>query len=805
MNEIKNKMKKIMIEKGFALLLSAILVITVMAAMPAVVSASDWPEFQVNETNIGRTDDSATTKYYNLSEVVLWNHHTAHGGGYGIDSVPIVVGDYVYVHAPGSIFKYSKNGNAAGGNWPVAVGGANIQNACPAHGEGKIFVADTGYQGTPRLYAITATSGNEEWSTTVGSYQLSCPITYYNDSSDGEKGRVFFGSVHVVGSSSDAGTYYCYFDNGDLNWSRCSGEHIYDFKTGTGTNKWAYGKQVSQNPPPSTNNNPNSVFTTAQYTNISADDQTFQNDTADRDYHAAHRFNFSISENPSSIIKINVTWNGIGTRSNNNHGATLYIWNFSSAEYEQLGSTTLDTEVTLTGEKTEPSNYISSSGNVTVLVVQKFYSGASSTQKSQIKTDYVRVVVCPRGGGYYWAGAAVIGDYLVYGGDKDNLTSVYWRNGTFVDSLNISTSGGTVRDIRSSIAWNVSATNSNYGHIFFTNKTSGGGGSAYVSKIGFNKSTGLRGHFNSSDWTSSSDIKYSTSTPAIYKRRVYVGGGNFSTGNPALLCLNESNITDKKWEFTPNGAVQSSPALSIQGSDVYIYFTTNANNGTVYCLKDGGSSYEEKWKYTTEQARGSGGYILQGVAISDGWVFFGNDGGYLYGINKTDRIHVYDFNDGRGTDKWAYRYQINNANPPNTCDVPSTEFTSAKYGKIKRKYDNMLQKDTTDANDNYAAHRFNFSIDETTSDITAINASWNGKGYRGSSSSGGDDGVDLYIYNFTSGEYGGAVASNNSGAEVTLTWGNESSASNYINSGNVTILVEQKSQDDTEEEVHSHI
>ena len=186
-------------------------------------------------------------------------------------------------------------------------------------------------------------------------------------------------------------------DGGDAVDKRPKG--LYDFLTGEGTDKWAYRYQVDDKPPGLTDNTvPDTVFTTAQHTNISVDDQTFQNDTADTNYYAAHRFNFSISEDRLSVKKINVTWNGIGTRFHNN-GATLYIWNFVSdpAKYDELAdSGNTNAEVTLTKEKTGTccSDYIdSSSGNMTVLVVQNDDSGHSDSQKSTIKTDYVRVAV----------------------------------------------------------------------------------------------------------------------------------------------------------------------------------------------------------------------------------------------------------------------------------------------------------------------------------------------------------------------------------------------------------------------------
>ncbi len=215
------------------------------------------------------------------------------------------------------------------------------------------------------------------------------------------------------------------------------------------------------------------------------------------------------------------------------------------------------------------------------------------------------------GGGYYWAGAAVIGDYLVYGDDAGNLTSVYWCNGTTADEINVSEVFGVdVREIRSSVTWN-----DNYGRIYFASK----GGYCYA--IGFDKSTG---EFNTTNkWRHY--IGYSTSTPAVYDGRVYVGQGGF--GNVGkLYCLDESDGSEI-WSFTPNGGVQSSPVISTANGT--LYFTTNCEDGRVYCLYLNGT---EAWHFENYENGTSGGYTLQGVALSDGMVFFGNDGGYLYAI-----------------------------------------------------------------------------------------------------------------------------------------------------------------------------
>ncbi|MCW7078430.1 MAG: PQQ-binding-like beta-propeller repeat protein, partial [Canidatus Methanoxibalbensis ujae] len=223
------------------------------------------------------------------------------------------------------------------------------------------------------------------------------------------------------------------------------------------------------------------------------------------------------------------------------------------------------------------------------------------------------------GGGYYWAGAAVIGDYLVYGDDAGYLTSVYWCNGTTADEINVSAVYGVdAKEIRSSITWNNTGDpTDDYGHIYFTSK----GGYCYA--LGFNKSTGK---FNTADrWCT--DIGYSTSTPAVYNGKVYVGQGGFGN-NGKLYCLDESDGS-VEWTYTPNGGVQSSPVISTSSNT--LYFTTNCDHGRVYCLYLNGTY---KWHFETFENGTSRGYVLQGVAVSDDRIFFGNDGGVLYAITE---------------------------------------------------------------------------------------------------------------------------------------------------------------------------
>jgi hypothetical protein len=52
--------------------------------------------------------------------------------------------------------------------------------------------------------------------------------------------------------------------------------------------------------------------------------------------------------------------------------------------------------------------------------------------------------------------------------------------------------------------------------------------------------------------------------------------------------------------------------------------------GLLYCLRDCGGSAALAWNYNPPDD----GYILQGAAISDGLIYFGTGGGYVYCIGR---------------------------------------------------------------------------------------------------------------------------------------------------------------------------
>jgi PGF-pre-PGF domain-containing protein len=221
------------------------------------------------------------------------------------------------------------------------------------------------------------------------------------------------------------------------------------------------------------------------------------------------------------------------------------------------------------------------------------------------------------GSGYYWAGAAIKGDYLIYGDDGSNLTSVNKNDGTIIDEIDVSEAFAVnAEQIRSSVLYYD-------GKVYFTSK----GGYCY--SIGFDTSTGE--FFDESDFHKA-EIGESVSTPAIYNDRLYVG----SSGK--LNCLDASDL-DKIWAYDVDGEVKSSPALSSHydagNGDVYIYFTNNDEDGKVYCLKDyeGNTEPQLEWLYGES---GKTDWSLAGVAISDGWLYYGTDQKYLFGLTNEE-------------------------------------------------------------------------------------------------------------------------------------------------------------------------
>lgn len=237
----------------------------------------------------------------------------------------------------------------------------------------------------------------------------------------------------------------------------------------------------------------------------------------------------------------------------------------------------------------------------------------------------------PGNNGYYWAGACIIDDYIIFGDCLGNITCLNKTTGAFVDEENLAAVVSITGEIKTSITCNAAGSRIYFTEGYINGSTLGGRLWAY----NVNKATG--------------DLTYAwrcplntltTSTPVVYNGRIYVGDGSYQA-NGRLYCIYESNGTIE-WHYTAldnngNGSpgIKASPVISVAGNELYIYFTTNCENGRLYCInKTGGLC----WYYEPMEAIGSGEYILQGVSVyrngSDMRVFFGNDAGNLYALDE---------------------------------------------------------------------------------------------------------------------------------------------------------------------------
>ncbi len=218
--------------------------------------------------------------------------------------------------------------------------------------------------------------------------------------------------------------------------------------------------------------------------------------------------------------------------------------------------------------------------------------------------------------GYMWCGAAVAGGYLVFGGNDGCLLSVNRTTGDISDLLNLSDTsriGFATPDpgrIRASVSYD-------NGSVRATSEFSADRG--YAWKVGFDEDEGT---FENRGWRSL--VGFSTSTPAVYGGRVYLGVGEH--GYPgALTCLDDST-GEVIWTYPVEAGVKSSPVISSAGGDPRIVFTASRVNGSVYCVEDAGVEPRLVWRFDPPDD----GYILAGAAASDGRVYFGTEKGILY-------------------------------------------------------------------------------------------------------------------------------------------------------------------------------
>ncbi len=114
-------------------------------------------------------------------------------------------------------------------------------------------------------------------------------------------------------------------------------------------------------------------------------------------------------------------------------------------------------------------------------------------------------------------------------------------------------------------------------------------------------------------------IGYSTSSPNAYGGKIFVGSGSFSSGGIFYAIYENSTIA---WSRNVSGGVQSSITIA----PPFVLFSSNSQNGTVYCFDFNG---REIWRFNT------GNYLLSSPSIIDRSVYFGDDGGVIHKLSDS--------------------------------------------------------------------------------------------------------------------------------------------------------------------------
>lgn len=224
------------------------------------------------------------------------------------------------------------------------------------------------------------------------------------------------------------------------------------------------------------------------------------------------------------------------------------------------------------------------------------------------------------GNGFYWAGAAVIGNQVYFGSDNGIL---HWRS-----TSDFAKTGGTVTlpdsagNVRSSIMVDGD-------YFYFTSQ----GKYLWCYKA---NASGAPTH----QWHTSLNA-VSTSTPTKVGNKIYVGYYNgFNKGGVTEVtesrdttpasCVAKHDLISGTGSTANNMPVQSSLVVlpnADSSAAAYVYFSTNSNVGAGYGYAVNGTTATKVWDTS---AAGNGTYALGGMASDGGYMVFGNDYNYLY-------------------------------------------------------------------------------------------------------------------------------------------------------------------------------
>lgn len=227
--------------------------------------------------------------------------------------------------------------------------------------------------------------------------------------------------------------------------------------------------------------------------------------------------------------------------------------------------------------------------------------------------------------GYYWAGAAASGDDIIIGNESGKVALIDGSNGKELSSVSVGT------PVRSGIIAVEVGENGDGTYLAVSRDN----GTLYKIRRSGDKLT-LEGK-------PVAFAAISTSTPAVSNGLAYVCGMDIE-GYGTLSVIDLSTMSVKKSIRADKGESKSTPLVSVQGNDTYVYFTCNALPGGVYAYKLGDDAAQMIF---TPDAKYREYCTASIICDEKGNLYYANDSGRLFKLAGAESWRVaFDAQDG---------------------------------------------------------------------------------------------------------------------------------------------------------------
>lgn len=322
--------------------------------------------------------------------------------------------------------------------------------------------------------------------------------------------------------------------------------------------------------------------------------------------------------------------------------------------------------------------------------------------------------------GYYWAGAAASGDDIIIGNESGKVALIDGSNGKELSSVSVGT------PVRSGIIAVEVGENGDGTYLAVSRDN----GTLYKIRRSGDKLT-LEGK-------PVAFAAISTSTPAVSNGLAYVCGMDME-GYGTLSVIDLSTMSVKKTIRADKGESKSTPLVSVQGNDTYVYFTCNALPGGVYAYKLGDDAAQMIFMPDAKYRE----YCTASIICDEkGNLYYANDSGRLFKL--------------AGAESWRVAF-----------DVQGGSYVAPRY-VAKNK---MVSEPAAPTRDGYTflgwytaeGEKWDFAKDVVTADMT-LYAKWiknavNPGGNGGSNGNAGGSGNGAGSGSGTSGQQSGGAVS----------------------------------------------